>query len=83
MGSEEYEPDARAWADMVLKNLSSPTNWEQIAEDFSLYFNVEEPTNEKMAKVFYPYQYGYPWEVRFGCCRFSAHLWTQLVAWVM
>ena len=65
LGSEEYEPDARAF--YASSTLNTPDWMFQNYRDFMRYFGKYEAkasfTKEKaMEGGFYPYQYGYPWE---------------------
>jgi len=60
LGSEEYEPDAKAF-------YSSNGNTGSAVRDFLRYFDVYKPDGvftweEAQAGGFYPYRYGYPWE---------------------
>ena len=60
LGSEEYEPNARAFYESTTLGKGS-------IRDFMRYWGKYEPeatfTKEKaIAGGFYPYQYGYPWE---------------------
>lgn len=65
-GSEEYEPDARSLADHV-KASPGGTEWleERYASWVHLYLGIPETaTNAEVAEQWFPYNYGYPWEVR-------------------
>jgi hypothetical protein len=65
LGSEEYEPDAKVLADFVKTNATG-TNWleERLVDWVHMYLGIPETaTNEEVAKKWFPYNYGYPWEV--------------------
>jgi len=61
LGSEEYEPDAKAFY--------SGGNTGSAVRDFLRYFDAYKPDGiftweEAQAGGFYPYRYGYPWETK-------------------
>ena len=60
LGSEEYEPDAKAFY---------AATGDTGIKDFMRYFNVYKPDGiftweEAQTGGFYPYRYGYPWETK-------------------
>ena len=65
LGSEEYEPNARAFYDAsgALGDSWGHSNIHAFMRYFDKYENKTTFTKEKaMAGGFYPYRYGYPWE---------------------
>jgi hypothetical protein len=84
LGSEEYEPDARVLADFVKKNATG-NSWtgQRFASWPNMYLGLPETTtNEEVAKKWFPYNYGYPWEVRqsipgFNTCKALPSCWIQ------
>ena len=66
IGSEEYEPDAKAFYEAGAAGDVSMITWGAL-RDFMRYFNVYQETvtrDQAMTAGFYPYQYGYPWETK-------------------
>ena len=66
IGSEEYEPDAKAFYEAGAAGDVSMITWGAL-RDFMRYFNVYKQTVTRKDATdagFYPYQYGYPWETK-------------------
>ena len=66
LGSEEYEPDAKAFYEAGAAGDVSMITWGAL-RDFMRYFNVYKQTVTRKDATdagFYPYQYGYPWETK-------------------
>eukprot|EP00892_Ulva_mutabilis_P001300 jgi/Ulvmu1/11170/UM072_0006.1 len=66
LGSEEFEPDARALQDAVIQDPSG-TSWteQRIASWATLYRGVSVDTpNSEILDILHPYLYGYPWETK-------------------
>jgi hypothetical protein len=66
LGGEEYFPDARAFADLLKK---SPGGQEWTKERYATWVTSylglpANATNADVAKAYFPYHYGYAWEVR-------------------
>ena len=62
LGSEEYEPDAKAFYEATGSVGSAVRDFLRF---FGVYKSLADVTKDSaMAAGFYPYQYGYPWETK-------------------
>lgn len=76
LGGEEYEPDARALADLAL-DIPNGTEWteERIASWGIYYLGIpESTTNDEVVDILHPYYYGYPWEAKVGADADGCHI---------